>query len=141
MANSPSTLSNMDKVETADFVFFADLCLTTATEDNRFFVACAILGVLLSVLVRLLKNRFSGSADIHVSMSGCVLPILTIVGVSVLAFLGAELLFPDPRDNGNDCGFTPDSIFPPLWAGVVVPIAFVFAYRLMLAVLSPKRTK
>lgn len=141
MANSTPSLSDLDRIATSDFTFFADLCQTTAAEDNGFFLVCAVFGGLLSVLVCLLKNRFSQLADINVSLSGWIMPILTIVGVAVLAFLGTEQLFPAPRDSGNDCGFTPDSVFLPLAAGVIGPTAFVFVYWLMSTVLSRKHTK
>ena len=136
MATSGPSLSKLGQVESRGVQFFADLCHPTAIEQNQFYAACALSGLALAVVVYLARRRIEGSGDIHFGISGCLVTCFTIVAVSVVSGWAVSILFPDPRDNGNDCGFTPDSLFLPIEAGVIVPVAFVIGYALMLMFFS-----
>lgn len=120
--------------------YFADLCAPTAAEMERFSITCVIVGLTLSVIGFLLIRLLRGSAGIKVSPTGCILSILAILVLSVSVFWGTTQLFPDPRDNGDLCGWTPDTIFLPFISGFIVPITFAAGYGLLLAIFSRIRS-
>lgn len=109
-----------------------DLCSLRGSDDYLFTAVFLVTGAMLAAAAFWARRhpwrriRQSDSAGVFVPALGTILS----APAGFLLFAG---LIPDPRDNGFDCGYTPDAILMPLVAGFYVPIGFVVAYVLLLA--------
>ncbi len=134
MGVSRPSFAELGRVDDQGFQFFVDLCHPSSVEMSQFYVVCVVVGLVLSTVIYVVKRCFRGSSDIQASFSGCFLSVVTMIVVSLMSGSATAWLFPDPRHNGNDCGFTPDSMFLPIEAGFIVPIGFIAGYALLLMI-------
>lgn len=109
-----------------------DLCSLRGSDDHLFTAVFLLTGAMLAAAAFWARRRLSRRMRSSDS-AGVFVPVLGAILSAPAGFLLFAGLIPDPRDNGYDCGYTPDAILMPLVAGFYVPIGFVVAYGLLLA--------
>lgn len=108
-------------------LMFADLCRFAPGELDTFGLVCAALGLAVAVTTHLAEARFAPTRGSRASRA-------FIVALALIPFswIATTLVFPDPRKNGDICGFTPDAIFLPMFATIMVFFCFIGGRGLML---------
>lgn len=115
---------------------FADLCRLSSFEMWRFAFVCLFVGALCAGGIhRWLAQRSLA----EISPSGCLLQFGAALTLGLMAAWGTDVLFPNPNNiDQAGCGFTPDSIFLPIIAGVVTPFSFLLSFFIVSAVSSAR---
>ena len=102
---------------------FRDLCSVTDADTAVFIAVCAIWGAVMGYV---LAHRARPWLRRHAPKIGC----LAMPLIAFPAGYGAALLFPDPRTQGSECGYTPDVIFYPGYAFALTPVAMIIAFTI-----------
>lgn len=107
-------------------LMFADLCRFGPGELETFGLVCAAFGLAVAVTTHLAETRFAptrGSRAFRV--------FIVALALIPLSWIATKLVFPDPRESGDICGFTPDAIFLPIYATITVFLCFLGGRGLM----------
>ena len=110
-------------------LMFADLCRFRPGELDSFMFVYVALALALAVATHFVETRITGQSGPKASFA-----FLVAVGLVPLTWVATTLIFPDPRAHGDDCGFTPDAIFLPIYATITVFVSFLGGRGLMLGV-------
>lgn len=108
---------------------FADLCRFAPGELDTFGLVCAALGLAVAVITHLAESRFASTRGSRASRA-----FIVALALMPLSWMATKLVFPDPRESGDICGFTPDAIFLPIYATITVFLCFLGGRGLMLGV-------
>lgn len=100
---------------------FADLCRTSSVEDQVFLLCWLGIGVVLAVISVGITRHIHGKFR---SSMRYAWPAMTGLVGGLAAWKITEVLWPDPRVTGTDCGMTPDAILLPLGASLAVVVGF-----------------
>lgn len=139
-AQSPS-FRQLDGIKVDHWQTFADLCSTTAAEDDRFMLVCVAIGTALALISVFIYHFFRQEREGSWQRIGCTLAAALAVLLAIASFWLTGFLFPDPRDNVDICGHTPDSIFLPIVAGIIVPLSFAIILALLSAFARPRKLR
>ena len=108
---------------------FADLCRFAPGELDTFAFVFGTLGLAVAVVTHFAEARFARTLGSSASRAFFVALALILV-----TWVATPLTFPDPRDHGVDCGFTPDAVFLPVYATIMVVFCFLGGRGLMLGI-------
>ena len=106
---------------------FADLCRFAPGELDVFALVYGALGFSVAVATHFAEARFARTRGSIASRA-----FLVALALLPLTWIATSWIFPDPRDFGDECGLTPDAIFLPIYATIIVFFCFLGGRGLIL---------
>lgn len=104
-------------------LMFGDLCSFGDGEFELFtIVVCGVSVLLAGGSYWLQIRRAAEREEAEPTAASAIVMALALIPIT---WVTTSIVFPDPRDHGLDCGYTPDAIFLPIFATVIVFIAFL----------------